>query len=107
MTHLHRTARGTVNREYGRQAAYNTTTGTTPTRNIVLAIRDGHTDVPYIESDVLHRARLTVCRMATDVDDARELLAMLGIDPAAQAAAQTRPRGANPRPQRGLAGPRR
>jgi hypothetical protein len=32
-----------------------------------------------LSRDDLHRAALTVCRYATDVDDARELLEALGL----------------------------
>jgi len=75
--------------------------------NLLPTVRAAGGSVEYVDdSDTLRRARLTVCRMAIDVEDACELLRRLGIDTVAQEEAraryeqtnQTGPTGAPVRP---------
>lgn len=53
---------------------------------------------PDDEDTTVRRAQLIVCRHALDVLEAREFLAMLGLDPATQAARRARHHPAPARP---------
>ena len=54
----------------------------------ISTIKDSGVSAPVVGEDDLRRARLTVCRAATDLADAQMLMAMLGIDPPTQRRAQ-------------------
>lgn len=51
-------------------------------QGVTAAVKHAGSSQPHLDTDQMHRARLTVCHMATDADDARNLMAMLGLAPA-------------------------